>query len=133
MENKNITLYQGYDLQDLYKQVVVNSRSVRAQIQTSIKKMIQMMTTSVDVQIMGGEITNFLNVLVKNDELLIKLASVVAKLNGVNFRMMSISDDGQLSDTDKKLALAQAQKDMTSILSQLRSQYKTQNNEKNAI
>jgi hypothetical protein len=64
------------------------------------------MTTSVDVQIMGGEITNFLNVLVKNDELLIKLASVVAKLNGVNFRMMSISDDGQLSDTDKKLALA---------------------------
>lgn len=65
-----------------------------------------MMTTSVDVQIMGGEITNFLNVLVKNDELLIKLASVVAKLNGVNFRMMSISDDGQLSDTDKKLALA---------------------------
>ena len=124
MDDKNIKLFEGYTMQDLYKEVVTNSRQLRLQMKTSIKKLTTLMKTVVDAQIMGAEIANLLNIMVKNDEMLIKLASIVAKLNGVNFKMMNITQNTQLSDRQKKMALDQAKNDMNSILVELRSQYK---------
>ena len=120
----NITLFDGYSIEDLYKQVVTNTRQNRKSLKTTIEKLALYIKNIVDVQMISPEISGYMNILVKNDQMLVKLATVAAKLNSINNKYYKAEDDNGLTEQDKRVAMDLASKQMASILDELRNQHK---------
>lgn len=72
-------IFENYTVQDLFKEIVRNSRETRAQLQDIIKDLSERVRDTVDLQILSPEISDYMNTLVKNDEILLKLANIVVK------------------------------------------------------
>ncbi len=72
-------IFENYTVQDLFKEIVRNSRKTRAQLQDIIKDLSERVRDTVDLQILSPEISDYMNTLVKNDEILLKLANIVVK------------------------------------------------------
>lgn len=117
----NAELFEGYTMQDLYKQVVTNTRQNRKQLQGTIATLVAFIKNIVDVQMLSPQIASYMNIIVKNDQMLIKIAAVAAKLNAASSKCVKDEVD-DLSEGDKKELMVQASKQMVSILDQLRSQ-----------
>lgn len=120
----NITLFEGYSMEDLYKQVVSNTRQNRNSLKATIDKLAQYIKNILDVQMISPQISSYMNILVKNDQMLVKLATVAAKLNAISTKYYRNQDDNDLTEEDKRIAMDLASKQMVSILDELRSQHK---------
>lgn len=115
----NNELFDGYSMQDLYKQVVNNSRENRQELKTTVQKLSSLVKNIADVQILSPQISGYMNILIKNDELLVKIAAVASKLNAFTSRLQ---DGGpqELTDAQKAMVISSAKQQMKSILEQLR-------------
>lgn len=105
-------LFDDYSIQDLFKEIVDNSRQVRLSIKTSLDDLSSQIETLVDYQVLSPEISNYLNTLVKNDEILIKLASVVAKIVSAKAKMEVQGEEKQLTSEEKQLLIKQARQQL---------------------
>lgn len=105
-------LFDDYSIQDLFREIVNNSRQVRSQIKETLSNLNSQIETLVDYQVLSPEISNYLNTLVKNDEILIKLAGVVAKIVSAKARMEDQNDNKQLSPEEKQLLIKQARQQL---------------------
>ena len=119
MEQKDIKLYDDYTMQDLYKQVIQNTRTTRKDIKSTIDKLISYMKTLVDVQVLSPQIANYMNIIVKNEQMMVKIAAVAAKVNYVAYKANG-QDGIQLSPQQKSKMMKQASAEATSILYELR-------------
>ncbi len=72
-------IFKDYTVQDLFEQIVNNSRETRMALKDIIKDISERVKDTVDLQILSPEISDYMNTLVKNDEILLKLANIVAK------------------------------------------------------
>ena len=82
-------IFENYSVQDLFKEIVTNSRETRLQLKNIIKDISARVKDTVDLQILSPEISDYMNTLVKNDEILLKLANIVAKLETNKFNEQS--------------------------------------------
>lgn len=102
-------IYKNKKFSGLLKDVVVNSEQKRAQIDILISELRQMIKTPNDAIVIVPMIKEYLDVGVKNDEQLVKLASIVQRLASAN----SNNENGigfGLSEEEKKSLLAEAEK-----------------------
>lgn len=102
-------IYKNKKFSGLLKDVVVNSEQKRAQIDILISELRQMIKTPNDAIVIVPMIKEYLDVGVKNDEQLVKLAAIVQRLASAN----NNSDNGigfGLSEEEKKSLLAEAEK-----------------------
>jgi hypothetical protein len=93
----NDEIFDGKTFQDLTKDIYDNATEKRNQIKILIKEMNKMIKSIDDVVILAPIVKEYLEVGVKNDEHLVKLASVLQRIY-----VKSKSSDDSLSLTEKE-------------------------------
>ena len=95
--------------QDIYQ----NSKKKDRQINTLIHELQPLIKNLGDATVIVPLIKEYLDVSVKNDEHLVKLAAVVQRLVGMS--MKPGADDFGMSDDEKKQLIAMAQEELDAI------------------
>lgn len=96
-------IFDGKTLSDLFSEIYKNTDSKRQQINQYVSSMVKLIRTPEDVAIIGPVIKDFIEVNVKNDEHLIRIAQIAQRLVGAVTKGESI--DGLLSDAEKQALL----------------------------
>ena len=100
----NSEIYDGKSLADLFSEIHKNTDSKRAQINSFIMKMVQLIRTPEDAAVIGPIVQGFLEVNVKNDEHLVRVAQIVQRIVSVGAKSNTVSDFG-LSEAEKEALL----------------------------
>jgi hypothetical protein len=95
-------LFEGKTLSDVFADIYKNTDSKRSQITTFITKLVQLIRTPEDATIIGPIIKEFLDVSVKNDEHIVRLAQIVQRLELVSNKTTS---SGDMLTEEEKLQL----------------------------
>ena len=106
MEGFNIELFKGKSFSDLLKDIYSNSQKKDRQINVLISELRPLIKNIGDATVIVPLIKEYLEVGVKNDEHLVKLAAVVQRLISTNNKVQS--ETGQswmLSDEEKRQLL----------------------------
>lgn len=100
----NSQLYDGKSLADIFSEIHKNTDSKRAQINSFIMKMVQLIRTPEDAAVIGPIVQGFLEVNVKNDEHLIRVAQIAQRIVSVGAKSTT-SLDGLLTEEEKNALL----------------------------
>lgn len=92
-------IFENFSTQDLFREIVTNARETRARLKDIIEDISKRVQDTVDLQILSPQISDYMNTLVKNDQILLKLANIVAK-----------SDTNRGSEQSGELTLTPQQK-----------------------
>jgi hypothetical protein len=99
MDFNSITLFGKKTFADLLKEIHTNSSNKEKEIRNLIDNLKPLITSAGDAVIIVPLIKDYLDVSVKNDDLLIKMAGIVQRA----LNSKSTEDDGFLSDSDKEM------------------------------
>jgi len=102
MDNKDIEVFGGKSLSDLLKDIYDNSVEKKTQINKLTEELSKFVNRVTDVAVISPIIKEYLDVGVKNDEQLIKIAQVAAKLVGATTK----EGDEILSEKEKQELLS---------------------------
>jgi hypothetical protein len=106
-------LFDGKTLSDVFHDIYKNTDAKRGQITTFITKLVQLIRTPEDATIIGPIVKEFLDVSVKNDEHIVRLAQIVQRLELVSNK--SSSSDGMLTEEEKLQLLKNIKTDVKII------------------
>jgi hypothetical protein len=99
MDFSNITIFGKKTFADLLKEIHTNSSNKEKEIRILIDNLKPLITSAGDAVIIVPLIKDYLDVSVKNDDLLIKMAGIIQRALNSNK-----TDDGEfLSDLDKEM------------------------------
>jgi len=115
----NSELYDGKSLADIFTEIHKNTDSKRVQINSFIMKMVQLIRTPEDAAVIGPIVQGFLEVNVKNDEHLVRVAQIAQRIVSVGVKS-NASLDGLLSESEKEALL----KDITTEIQDLQDDVK---------
>lgn len=105
-EEKNDEIFEGKTFESLLKDIYTNSTRKETQIQILITELKPMIKNIGDAVIIVPLIKDYMEIAVKNDEALIKMAAIVTKASS-----RSGSDDGLiLTDAEKEQLIAQVER-----------------------
>lgn len=96
-------IFDGKTLSDLFSEIYKNTDSKRQQINTFVSKLVMLIRTPEDAAVIGPVIKDFIEVNVKNDEHLVRVAQIAQRLVGAVSKGESI--DGLLSEAEKQALL----------------------------
>ena len=102
-------IYKSKKFSGLLKDVVVNSEQKRAQIDILISELRSMIKTPQDAIVIVPMIKEYLDVGVKNDEQLVKLAAIVQRLAAANTNPENGGSFG-ITEEERKALYAEAEK-----------------------
>jgi len=112
--SQEFELFKGTNFSDLMRDVYHNSKKKSRQIDTLIKSLEPMIKNIGDASIIVPMIKDYLEVSVKNDDALVKLAAVVQRLVSAN----SKEDDGNefgLTEDERKRLMEEAESEINNI------------------
>ena len=109
----NNEIFEGKTFQDLTKDIYENSQKKKLQIDLLIQEIHGFITTIDDVVMVAPIIKEYLEVGVKNDEHLVKLASVIQRILAKS--SSSDEDSMLLSDAEKEDLISALQEDVNDI------------------
>ena len=107
-------LFKGTNFSDLMRDIYHNSKKKSRQIDTLIKSLEPMIKNTGDATVIVPMIKDYLEVSVKNDDALVKLAAVVQRLVSAN----SKDDDGNefgLSEEERARLLEEAEEEIKKL------------------
>ena len=112
--NTEFELFHGTNFSDLMRDIYHNSKKKSRQIDGLIKELQPLIKNSGDASVLVPMIKDYLEVSVKNDDALVKLAAVVQRLISAS---MKESDDGEfgLSDEERRQLLDEAESEVKKI------------------
>lgn len=93
-------LFDGKSLADLFTEIHKNTENKRAQINSFILKMVNLIRTPEDAAVLGPIVQGFLEVNVKNDEHLVRVAQIAQRVISIGGKVQTTLD-GLLSDSEK--------------------------------
>lgn len=111
-------LFKGTNFSDLMRDIYHNSKKKSRQIDLLIKNLEPMIKNTGDATVVVPMIKDYLDVSVKNDDALVKLAAVVQRIISAN----SKDDDGNefgLTDEERAKLLAEAEEELEKLNSQV--------------
>ena len=100
----NSELYDGKSLADIFSEIHKNTDSKRTQINSFIMKMVQLIRTPEDAAVIGPIVQGFIEVNVKNDEHLVRVAQIAQRIVSVGVKS-NASLEGLLSESEKEALL----------------------------
>ena len=106
-------LFKGTTFSDLMKDIYHNSKKKDRQINSLIQELQPLIKNIGDATVIVPLIKEYLDVSVKNDEHLVKLAAVVQRLVGSSIK--SDNDEFGMSDEEKQRLLETAQQELDAI------------------
>ena len=98
-------LYEGKKYSDLVQDIIKNHKSKQSQIKNLTSQLIDMVTEPGEAVIIVPLIKEYLEIEVKNDDALVKLASILQKGG-----QTAEGEDGGLSEKDLELLFSDIQK-----------------------
>ena len=99
--NNEIEIFKGKTFQDLIKDIYENSKNKKLQLDLLIQEIHTLIDGIEDIAILGPVIKELMDVSVKNDEHLVKLASVLQRI--ITKSQSSIDEDSfGLTDHEKE-------------------------------
>lgn len=104
--NLDFELYEGKKYSDLVQDVIKNHKSKQSQIKTLVSQLTDMVDDAGTAVIMVPLIKEYLEIDVKNDDALVKLASILQKGGQTG----TDASQGGLSDKDLELLFSDIQK-----------------------
>jgi hypothetical protein len=96
-------IFDGKTLSDLFSEIYKNTDSKRQQINTFVSKLVMLIRTPEDAAVIGPVIKDFIEVNVKNDEHLVRVAQIAQRLVGAVSKGDSV--DGLLTEAEKQALL----------------------------
>ena len=112
--NKDQEIFDGKTFQDLTKDIYNNSKNKKVQLDLLIKEIHNFIQTIDDAIIVAPIIKEIMDVSVKNDEHLVKLASVLQRI--ITRSAMSLDEDSYMLSDDEKEELMQTLQETTKDL-----------------
>ena len=109
----NDEIFDGKTFKDLTKDIYNNASEKKKQIQILIKEMNKMIKSIDDVVLLAPIIKEYLEVGVKNDEHLVKLASVLQRI--FNKTTSKDNDDSFLTEQEKEDLMVSLQETVNEI------------------
>ena len=103
MDTKDIKLFEGKNFSDLLKEIYDNSKNKKIQVDLLISDVLAYITDAGSAVEIVPLLKELLDVGVKNDEQLVKLATVVQRLK--NAEMKGSSEEFALSEQEKNQLL----------------------------
>jgi hypothetical protein len=85
-------IFDNKTLPDIFSDIYKNTDSKREQINTFITKLVLLIRTPEDATIISPIIKDFMDVAVKNDEHIIRVAQIVQRLESVSKKGSSMGD-----------------------------------------
>lgn len=96
-------IFDGKTLSDLFSEIYKNTDKKRDQINTFVGKLVMLIRTPEDAAVIGPIIKDFIEVNVKNDEHLVRVAQIAQRIVGAASKGENI--DGLLTEAEKQALL----------------------------
>ena len=125
-------LFKGTNFSDLMRDIYHNSKKKSRQIDLLIKNLEPMIKNTGDATVVVPMIKDYLDVSVKNDDALIKLAAVVQRIISAN----SKDDDGNefgLTDEERSKLLEEAEAELEKLNPQVEAEDGSKNTDRASI
>jgi hypothetical protein len=106
-------LFEGKSLSDVFSDIYRNTDNKRNQINTIITKLITMVATPDDAVVIGPIIKDYLDVNVKNDEHIVRLAQIAQRLVSVTSKGKDF--DGFLTESEKEALLRDVSSELDTL------------------
>lgn len=116
--SSDFEIFKGTSFSDLMKDIYHNSKKKERQINTLIQELQPMIKNIGDATVIVPLIKEYLDVAVRNDDALVKLASVVQRLVQSETKVSGESEFG-LSDNERKQLLDVAEQQIIDIQTQM--------------
>ena len=108
-------LFEGKSFSDLMKDIYHNSKKKDRQINTLIQELQPLIKNIGDATIIVPLIKEYLDVSVKNDDHLVKLAAVVQRLVNSSTKLSDVGDDFGMTEAEKERLLEVAENELKEI------------------
>lgn len=106
-------LFDGKNLSDLFRDIYNNQTSKKKNISALIEELRKLIKTAGDAAIIAPIVKDLIEVSVKNDDHLVKLATIAHRLQlSIN---KGIGEDGYLSASEKKQLLAEIESSIDAV------------------
>ena len=114
--SNDFEVWKGKDLSGLFRDIYNNQRTTQSQIALLIDTLRPLVKNSGDAAVIVPLIKEYLDVSVKNDSHLVRLAAIVEKLYAAE-KIINGGDGGILTDAEKQKLLAGAEEEMGRLTS----------------
>lgn len=101
MQGADTEIYEGKSFSNLLKDICVLSETKRGEINSIVKKLVDMVKDSSDAVNIAPVIQKFIDVSVKNDDQLVKVATIVQRIITVENQNMAGDLENVLSPAEK--------------------------------
>jgi hypothetical protein len=108
-------LFKGTSFSDLMRDVYHNSKKKSRQIDTLIQELQPLVKNAGDATVIVPLIAEYLEVSVKNDDALVKLASIVQRLVSASSKGEDDGNEFGLSDEERKQLIQEAESEVKAI------------------
>jgi hypothetical protein len=112
---EDFELFAGKNFSDLMKDIYHNSKKKDRQINTLIQELQPLIKNLGDATVIVPLIKEYLDISVKNDDQLIKLAAIVQRLISSTNKTSESNDSFGISDEEKQSLLADAQNEINKL------------------
>lgn len=109
-------IFEGKTLSDIFADVYKNSENKRDQINQFVSSMVKLIRTPEDAAVLGPVIQSFLEVNVKNDEHIVRLAQIAQRLVTVSSK--SNEPSMLLTDEEKNQLLGSIKRDFENVIAE---------------
>lgn len=123
MNNNEIHVFDGKTLADLFKEIYTNSVDKREKIHGLIEDLRPFIKNIGDAAMLVPIIKEYMDVSVKNDEHLVKLAVIVQRLTAAA-SAAEVGNDTTLSEEEKKQLIKEAENYYTQVMSESKEETK---------
>ena len=111
--SKDYEVFKGKNLSDLFQEIHTNSEVKRVQIDSMLSHLTSMITNPDDAVQLVPVIKDYMEVAVKNDEQLIKIAGIVGRI--LQAEMKGVNDEGLLTDREKEQLMKALEDEVNTI------------------
>ena len=111
--SKDYEVFKGKKLSDLFQEIHQNSEVKRVQIDSMLSHLTSMISNPDDAVQLVPVIKDYMEVAVKNDEQLIKIAGIVGRI--LQAEMKGVNDEGLLTDLEKEQLMKALEDEVSSI------------------
>ena len=111
--SKDYEVFKGKKLSDLFQEIHQNSEVKRVQIDSMLSHLTSMISNPDDAVQLVPVIKDYMEVAVKNDEQLIKIAGIVGRI--LQAEMKGVNDEGLLTDREKEQLMQALEDEVNTI------------------
>jgi len=105
---RNPEVFDGKNFQDIMREIHEHAANKREQIKTLMDTLSKMITSPHDAAVVAPLVREFMDVAVKNDEHLVKMATIIQRLMTAETHATGHALDALLTEDEKKMLLEEA-------------------------